>query len=94
MEGKARYTSSDIGCWVDGAYGIDHALAKIADMLSDLPSAQSSSLARLLREDTESADEMLDEACDLLAEHTDPGLIWVWVGGDLLLLREEECGAC
>jgi len=96
-----RFTEREAGCWVDGTYGTDHALRKLAEMVEDAGGVPGAALAAEMRHaavDLEAPaaefwTEMADDALALLAEATDPGYVWAWDGGDLLLLAEAEAEA-
>lgn len=77
-----RFTSQDVGCWADGAYGEDHRRRKLAAMLRDL-GAEGAALYL----DEEPSDDYSeeDDALDILQKHTAPGLLWFMESGDLLL---------
>lgn len=85
------FDSSDVGTWIDGAYGTDHALAKMADMLKMVDPAG----ATLLDEydegiDPEFEQEWLDDATEVISDATEEGLCWDWDSGDLVLLPCSE----
>ena len=87
------FGKSDIGCHVDGTFGVDHAMEKVYTMLLSF----NSNCEDLLKEydeykknvDTwEHVPEWLDDATGKLQERTEGHLEWVWEGGDLLLVEE------
>ena len=89
---KTSYTENDIGCWIDGAFGLDHAASVLAEMLpySLLHPAEKKCINRL-RANLISDDHWeFDFATELLDTFTAPGLIWVWEAGDLILVTEDD----
>lgn len=80
------FTRKDLGCWVDGAYGMEHAGQKLASMLSDEHHALCN---ELLHPEGEFYSEALDDATAILQEDTEEGLVWIWEAGDLILTEEE-----
>lgn len=100
---KAVFTDSDKGCWIDGAYGEDHAKNKMASMLEDIQAAIASEVFdvgvySLLKEYNEermpsgsiALDQWITDATDDLQRHTADGLVWIWDAGDLILTSQEE----
>ena len=85
----AVFTDSDVGCWVDGAYGMDHARDKVAEMLVGIDDKMSDELGAMSDED-EFLSEAIDAATDLLNDHVAEGLCFVWYAGDLILMSEED----
>ena len=88
-----RYTKKDVGCWIDSAYGIDHACKKLACMIGESAwtlSLNEVSLINRLENCLLSDDHCeLDEATDLLQNITEDGLQWTWDGGNLILTDED-----
>ena len=92
------YTETDTGCYIDGGLGPDHAVERMIALLRGLSTEteeDSGSIGNLITDLTDNADgefvgEILDEATEILQGHTDPGLVWFWDAGDLLLTKEEE----
>jgi hypothetical protein len=92
------FTESDLGSWIDGAYGSEHAIQKMEEMLGDLGTQYAENLmgeldeiADLeLDEASDAYDEWLDDATTALQEETEPGLVWEWEAGDLVLRESEE----
>jgi hypothetical protein len=93
---KKVYTKEEIGCWIDGTFGLDHAMRKLAEIaeapiwLSDADSREIEAIAVLATGDpTKLSDDHheFDLATDYLAQHTDDDLSWLWEGGDLILTQ-------
>ena len=97
------YDDGDIGQWIDGAFGDEHAVNKMQDMLGDVVDATKGKgyagatadllLAELEDErDGEDFDvqEWLDDATEVLQNVTASDLTWEWEGGDLALVQEVE----
>lgn len=92
------YTRADLGCWVDCAYGTDHAVAKLHDMLrscdgmtgAHLDMAEESPPDCENWEDSEFCNEYLDDMTEALYFYTEPGLVWLWDAGDLILTDDSE----
>lgn len=93
---KVIFDRNDAGCYIDGAFGMDHARQKLADLLACVP--QSGKVRRLIAEleageDTEFIYEAIEEALDILALHTAEDMIWLLEAGDLVLTENiEELG--
>jgi len=88
---KYVFTKAEIGCWIDGAFGMDHAADKLMAMLANCP--QTESIETLIDElDPTSVVryEVLDDATDALWAFTEPGLVWIWEAGDLILTTKDE----
>lgn len=88
-----EFTPEDVGQWIDGAFGHEHAMTKMADMLGDVDSQRAQNLLAEYDDgelDDESEDEWLDDATNALQEVTRDGLTWEWDGGDLLLREAED----
>jgi len=98
------YTKEDIGCYIDGAFGMDHAMVKLAILLIDFmplsvnntrqfPSEELAETYEILLSGDESklSDDYseLNDATDILQEHTEDGLVWIWDAGDLILTADE-----
>ena len=92
------FTESDLGQWIDGAYGSEHAIEKMEEMLNDLGTQYAENLVGELEEiaDLEldeagdAYDEWLEDATTALQEETEPGLVWIWEAGDLILTEDDE----
>ena len=97
------YTDEDIGQWIDGAFGDEHAVNKMQDMLGDVVDATKGKgyagatgdlLLAELEDEWEGEDfdvqEWLDDATDVLQRVTASDLTWEWDAGDLVLVQEVE----
>jgi hypothetical protein len=92
------YTDDDLGQWIDGAYGQEHALHKLEEMLEELGTQYAENLlgeldeiAELdLDEASDAYDEWFEDATTALQEETAPGLVWEWEAGDLVLRESED----
>jgi len=91
-----RYTEKDLGCWIDGAYGIGSGMKKLCDMVSNglVKSQSDQAISRVLDsgDPTRLSDDHgeFDRATELIQDNTESGLVWVWEVGDLVLMRELE----
>jgi hypothetical protein len=93
------YNDKDIGQWIDGAYGLEHAVNKMQGMLADVEDAGGavgaeagvvlSELPDDLGEDFDEQ-EWLDDATDLLQRATASDLTWEWDAGGLVLTQNVE----
>lgn len=90
------YTKDDVGCWIDGAFGEEHAAAKLLRMLSDSGQEHIQEDWEDLTDPTScfSRAEAVDEFCRIatavLQDQTEAGLVWIWEAGDLILTTEDE----
>jgi len=89
------YTKEDVGCYIDGAFGMDHACDVLANLvgavLTEASSREKIVLGLRLDHKRLSDDHSeLDDATDILQEHTEDGLVWIWDAGDLILTTDEE----
>ncbi len=95
-DGARTFNSDDKGLYVDGALGVDHALRKLSAMIEIWDPALSEELMDEVSSEQkeiyypETVDELTDDATDVLQDHTDEGLVWIWEAGDLILTTEEE----
>jgi hypothetical protein len=86
------------GCFIDGAYGEEHAVQVMAGLLQRVMRATGDEEANeLLVEydddlDPEDFGEWLDDATDVLQNNTADGLVWEWEAGDLCLMDEDDDG--
>jgi hypothetical protein len=77
------FTDEDKGCWVDGAFGLEHSVEKIGEMLVECDE-------NVNHPYYESDDDgWFRDVTDALQEHTEEGLFWTWDAGDLILMDEE-----
>lgn len=99
-----KYTKEHVGCWIDGATGLDDAHSKLARMIE----ANFSELTRggetegYHPQDVSDCIKSLKDGCReddlwsadfalrMLQMLTDPGLVWVWEEGDLLLISDSN----
>ena len=79
------FTSKDIGCYGDGCGGWQH----VRDRLATLVEPYSAHIAAELLADMSDDASEEDEALILLQAHTEPGMAWAFIDGDLLLLPED-----
>lgn len=87
------FTKEDIGCYIDGAYGFDHARQRLAELLTCVP--QSSRVRQIIAEleSEENIDyvyEAIEEALDVLSQYTSEEVVWMMEAGDLTLMEVEE----
>lgn len=75
------YTANDLGCYIDGTFGHDHAHETIATLLGWKG-----------RRPADCIDDYcsLDDDTELLDKHTEDGLYWLWYEGDLILTDQTE----
>ena len=83
------YTKNDIGCYIDGCYGLKHQRLKLIEIMEDI---KEKTLAQELNsyKDDVCYDEILNDCIIKLQENTKEGLIWAWDGGDLILTLEDN----
>lgn len=84
------WTKADVGCYVDGANGESHAVERVYDLL-EACGEEGAKLRDDMNGDGDdgySIDEWLDDATDVLQEHTEDGFYWYWEAGDLFLCDE------
>ncbi len=98
---KAFYfDQGDVGQHIDGALGERHAVDCMLELLHAIVEEykignRARSARSLIIEmedggvDEEFNTEWLDDATDALQDATEPGLVWEWDGGDLVLLEDE-----
>ena len=89
---KKLYTKEDIGCWIDGAFGLDHAASVLAGMLPyTILTNEGKKCVNRLRASRISDDHWeFDYATELLYDYTAKDLLWVWEAGDLILVTEDD----
>jgi len=90
------YTANDCGCWIDCAYGPEHARDKLADMLKECRAYAPLDTQRTIDEICEQLTKSMsdddwetDAGTDLLNEYTAEGLVWIWDAGDLILTTDD-----
>lgn len=86
-----KYTEKDCGCWIDGANGTEHAEKTIIGMVWEVAPTRVKDLTRAFTYGHVS--EVLNNATEILQEHTDGGLVWHWEAGDLMLVKRTEMEA-
>lgn len=87
------FSKEDIGCYIDAAFGLDHARRRLVELLSCVP--RSSKVQKLMveLEEEENLDfifEAMDEAVDILSQYTTEDIMWLFEAGDLILMEVEE----
>ena len=96
---EVAYTKKDKGCYIDGAFGLEHRRQKLWELLEGLlccgyikdrdeKKEVLDLLDELKKEPSDDFGEELD-AIEILQEHTEEGLIW-YQDGDFFLLEEKE----
>ena len=98
---KYAFTVVGIGTWIDGAFGEEHAVEKMARDL--LPTVARRSSDEELRDaaqelideyedelEEEDWSEWLDDATEVVQDATEPGLTWEWDAGDFVLTQDVE----
>lgn len=101
--GKTYFTDGDVGCYIDGAHGMEHAVHRMRELLSEVAGAFAvfpvgNAARELLVEEDEGLseddwDEWLQDATDDVLSHdsvTPDHLIWDWEAGDLCLRRHRS----
>lgn len=97
---------NDVGTYIDGALGVDHALDRMHDLLVATAKRireEDEAITKLLMEVDvrpgpvssmglvdEAKDEWLEEATRALEAHTADGLVWQWDAGDLILVNASQ----
>lgn len=98
---RYAFTVVGLGTWIDGAFGVDHAVQKMASDLLPTVVRRSSDAAlqdaaqELMDEydndlEEDDWDEWLDDATEVVQDATEPGLTWEWDGGDLVLTQDVD----
>ena len=89
---KPVFDTSDVGCWIDGAFGLNHVRDKLQQMLIQcgLPVSMGDKELYLELEQSDSDHDVFDIATETLQEFTKDGLVWIWSAGDLILCHESE----
>lgn len=86
---RPQFTQGDIGCWIDSAYGMGHAVKKMRQMLTDCTGSFDVANGIIGPINNDTVSEELDAATEYLESVTDTGLAWLWEAGDLILTTEE-----
>jgi hypothetical protein len=84
------FTRSDVGCWVDGAFGEDHRRDKLSVLLESIGTPNALNLATELLEPAPDDYSDEDDALELLQENTEEGLIWMMEAGNILLIVADD----
>jgi hypothetical protein len=87
---RPAFTAADLGCYIDGAFGMQYALVKMREHMAVLPGSSDLCMEYDTGLDDDEKPEWLDAATELLQDHTEDGLVWYWEAGDLVLLRREQ----
>ena len=87
-----KFRRADCGCWIDGAFGMEHAAAKLRVMLMDCGEANTGLLDELeeVKPEDDDFDSIIEAATDALDAFCDPDVVWLWEAGDLLLVENEN----
>lgn len=88
-----KYGASDVGCYIDGAYGLRHARAKLEGLIAGFAKTEHQKATLSDLGSSEWYDEVMDEATDILQAHTDEDYVWCWESGDLILLHVDQVEA-
>lgn len=80
------FTVLDAGVYGDAAFGEEH----VRDILANLVEHFDMELAEELRGEPSDDLSEEDDAIDLLNDRTEPGAVWEFVEGDLVLAAEED----
>jgi hypothetical protein len=83
-----RFTTRDVGCYADGAFGHAHCRQVLADLVEPCDQA----LSEALRADMSDDAWEEDAALDLLNEGSEEGVFWTFHNGDLVLTALTEEG--
>jgi hypothetical protein len=92
---ETKYTKTDLGCYVDGAFGVDHAYEVVAGLVEPYDKELAAELYALASGETEDefGSETLDDATDILNQYVEDGICFYWYAGDLLLGSNEDADA-
>lgn len=89
------WNRNDVGCWADGALGIMHVRQRLACLVANVWNQELwqkygySIPAELDGVPSDDGGEEFD-ALEVLQEFTESGVVWMFDGGDLLLVKDEE----
>lgn len=80
---------ADCGCYADGSFGYPHMRSVLASLLGRLQQDTAELIESL---EGPPPDDIADEyeAMDYLQGFTSPLLLWMFEGGDLVLVRAED----
>ena len=86
-----KWSRKEVGVWIDGTYGLDHARAKLWRMVyTTYPSTNVyAELIESLKGDAPDGPWDEDEALDALNDACEDGLSFEWYEGDLMLVMDE-----
>lgn len=102
-----KFTTTDVGCWIDGANGQEHGRTVLAGMIQDchgrypgdpdgsgaIPQSEIRSVQEALAGPMSDDDWESELATDTLQVFTAIGLVWLWEAGDLILTPEDQLDA-
>ena len=102
---RALFTKSDIGCYADGAFGQDHRRSKLANLIVSVSQRCGATkdnrndnyelidhqaiVHQLINAPSNDFSEE-HAAIEIIQDHTELGLTWQIVDGDLMLITETE----
>ena len=92
-----KLTKKDMGCWIDGAYGLDRTrnkLASLIEMYSHKPN-EHTDLINSLNNHVELFDDdfsTMDSAVEILQTICEEDVEFFWIDGDLILSTCELIG--
>jgi hypothetical protein len=96
------FNRNDVGCWIDGAHGEQHANQVLANTVRHLPNVGDWAIddfhdfievienAHAKDYLDDSLPDCIDYAIELMQNNTADGLIWLWESGDLILTTEDQ----
>ena len=90
-----KLTKKDMGCWIDGSFGIDHVNKKLADLIiTNIKhySNHSEIINCLLNKDYAFHYDAQNDAIDILQTMCEDDVEFFWVDGDLILSTCELIG--
>jgi hypothetical protein len=89
-----KITKKDMGCWIDGSFGVDHVNKKLANLLLEyFPACNRSIYNCLVRnKDYDLQYDAQTDAVDLLQTICEEDVEFFWIDGDLILSTCELIG--
>ena len=91
-----KLTKKDMGCWIDGSFGIDHVNKKLAELLitniHHLGITQTEIINCLLNKDYAFHYDAQNDAIDILQTMCEDDVEFFWIDGDLILSTCELIG--
>ena len=91
-----KLTKKDMGCWIDGSFGIDHVNKKLAELLitniHHHGITQTYIINSLLNKDYAFHYDAQNDAIDILHTICEDDVEFFWVDGDLILSTCELIG--